>query len=296
MTSQVARPLGCAAEDVLVCSTGVIGRFLPREKLADGIPAAFGRLAASSQAFRDAATAMMTTDTFPKLVTRFRTIAGAKVTVSGVAKGAAMIAPNMATMLAVIMTDAPLGPQPAGAALRHAVERSFNCISVDGHMSTSDTVLLLSANPQGIGPLGPADHAPAPGDDRRNGRGAGAGHHPGCRRGRPLHHARRPRAPLARRGVSDRQGDRRVAARENGNRRRRSELGTDHLGSGLRGCRPLRGGHDPAAQRHSVVQVRSTRRVRRESGFTIDTITVATCTSSSICRSARNRSVSGPAT
>jgi glutamate N-acetyltransferase/amino-acid N-acetyltransferase len=157
MTSQLARPLGCAAEDVLVCSTGVIGRFLPREKLADGIPAAFGRLAASSQAVRDAATAMMTTDTFPKLATRSRTIAGAKVTVSGVAKGAAMIAPNMATMLSVIMTDAPLEPEQASIALRHGVERSFNCISVDGHMSTSDTVLLLSANTRGIKPLGHGD-------------------------------------------------------------------------------------------------------------------------------------------
>lgn len=158
MTSQIARSLGCAEEDVLVCSTGVIGRFLPREKLADGIPAAFGRLATSPKAFRDAATAMMTTDTFPKLVTHTREIAGAMVTVSGAAKGAAMIAPNMATMLAVIMTDAPLGLQRAGAALRHAVERSFNCISVDGHMSTSDTVLLLSANTRDLGLLGPADH------------------------------------------------------------------------------------------------------------------------------------------
>jgi glutamate N-acetyltransferase/amino-acid N-acetyltransferase len=159
MTSEVARKIGCAADDVLVCSTGVIGRFLPRERLSDGIPAVVGKLAASPRAFRDAATAMMTTDTFPKLVTRTRKLAGVVVTVSGVAKGAAMIAPNMATMLSVLMTDAPLNPQQAAAALRHAVDRSFNCISVDGHMSTSDTVLLLSANTRGIGPLGPADHA-----------------------------------------------------------------------------------------------------------------------------------------
>ncbi len=158
MTAQVASSLGCAEEDVLVCSTGVIGRYLPRPKLAEGIPAAVGRLAASSSAFRDAATAMMTTDTFPKLATRSREISGAKFTVSGVAKGAAMIAPNMATMLAVIMTDAPIGPQRASAALKHAVERSFNCVSVDGHMSTSDTVLLLSTNPRDIGLLGPGDH------------------------------------------------------------------------------------------------------------------------------------------
>jgi glutamate N-acetyltransferase/amino-acid N-acetyltransferase len=158
MTAQVARPLGCAEDDVLVCSTGVIGRFLPREKLADGIPIAMNRLASASGSFRDAATAMMTTDTFPKTAARTREIAGAKITVSGAAKGAAMIAPNMATMLALIMTDAPLGSQRAGAALRHAVDRSFNCISVDGHMSTSDTVLLLAANTHQIGLLGPADH------------------------------------------------------------------------------------------------------------------------------------------
>jgi len=158
MTAQVAGSLGCAEDDVLVCSTGVIGRFLPRPKLADGIPAAIGRLASSPASFRDAATAMMTTDTFPKLVSRSREIAGSRFTVSGAAKGAAMIAPNMATMLAVIMTDAPLGPQRAGAALKHAVERSFNCISVDGHMSTSDTVLLFSTNTRDIGLLSPADH------------------------------------------------------------------------------------------------------------------------------------------
>jgi glutamate N-acetyltransferase / amino-acid N-acetyltransferase len=158
MTAQVARPLGCAEDDVLVCSTGVIGRFLPREKLADGIPIAMNRLASASGSFRDAATAMMTTDTFPKTAACTREIAGAKITVSGAAKGAAMIAPNMATMLALIMTDAPLGSQRAGAALRHAVDRSFNCISVDGHMSTSDTVLLLAANTHQIGLLGPADH------------------------------------------------------------------------------------------------------------------------------------------
>jgi glutamate N-acetyltransferase / amino-acid N-acetyltransferase len=158
MTAQVAGALGCAEDDALVCSTGVIGRFLPRPKLADGIPAAISRLASSPASFRNAATAMMTTDTFPKLASRSREIAGSRFTVSGAAKGAAMIAPNMATMLAVIMTDAPLGTQRAGAALKHAVERSFNCISVDGHMSTSDTVLLFSTNTREIGLLSPADH------------------------------------------------------------------------------------------------------------------------------------------
>jgi len=155
MTAEVAKGLGCPAEDILVCSTGVIGRFLPREKLQQGIPAVVERLAATPRALHDAAIAIMTTDTFPKLVTRSRKLAGATVTVSGVAKGAAMIAPNMATMLSVILTDAPLSPQQTEAALCHAVAKSFNCISVDGHMSTSDTVLLFSSGASGSRPFDP---------------------------------------------------------------------------------------------------------------------------------------------
>ncbi len=154
MTAEVAQRLDCSPEDVLVCSTGVIGRFLPREKLAGGIPAVAGRLASSPESFRDAATAMMTTDTFPKLATRSRQVGTTEVRVSGVAKGAAMIAPNMATMLSVIMTDAALDQRQADSVLRHAVERSFNSISVDGHMSTSDTVLLLASNARDASQLG----------------------------------------------------------------------------------------------------------------------------------------------
>ncbi len=157
MTAEVARQLGCAAEDVLVCSTGVIGRFLPREKLAAGIPNVAGRLASTAEGFRTAATAIMTTDTFPKLATACRQVGGAEVRVSGVAKGAAMIAPNMATMLSVIMTDAALDPRQADPMLRHAVERSFNSISVDGHMSTSDTVLFLASGDRQRAPLGERD-------------------------------------------------------------------------------------------------------------------------------------------
>ncbi len=157
MTAEVAHRLDCSSEDVLVCSTGVIGRFLPREKLAAGIPAVAGRLSSSAESLRDAATAMMTTDTFAKLATRVRRVEAADVRVSGVAKGAAMIAPNMATMLSVIMTDAALDPRQADALLRHAVDRSFNSISVDGHMSTSDTVLLLASGAQQSASLGDRD-------------------------------------------------------------------------------------------------------------------------------------------
>jgi glutamate N-acetyltransferase/amino-acid N-acetyltransferase len=159
MTAEVAHQLDCSAEDVLVCSTGVIGRFLPREKLAAGIPAAASRLASSAENFRDAATAMMTTDTFPKLATRSRRVGTSDLRVSGVAKGAAMIAPNMATMLSVVMTDAALDLRQTDSILRHAVERSFNCISVDGHMSTSDTVLLLASGARQVPSLDGGDLA-----------------------------------------------------------------------------------------------------------------------------------------
>ncbi|MEX2288022.1 MAG: bifunctional glutamate N-acetyltransferase/amino-acid acetyltransferase ArgJ [Planctomycetaceae bacterium] len=144
MTEQVAAHLDCEARDVLVCSTGVIGHFLPRDKLAAGIPQVVERLAATPAAFADAARGIMTTDTFSKQATREATIDGTSVRVSGAAKGAAMIAPNMATMLAVLMTDAEVSPTEADAMLRHAVDRSFHCISVEGHTSTSDTVILMA--------------------------------------------------------------------------------------------------------------------------------------------------------
>ena len=157
MTAEVARRLACSEDDVLVCSTGVIGHFLPREKLASGIPQVVDRLAATPDAFASAARAMMTTDTRPKLAMRQAEVAGQRVTVSGAAKGAAMIGPNMATMLAVILTDAALSPSEADAVLRHAVDDSFNAISVEGHTSTSDSVLLLASGAAGSSA---ASHSP----------------------------------------------------------------------------------------------------------------------------------------
>lgn len=153
MTAEVASRLGCADEDVLVCSTGVIGRFLPKEKLAAGIPAVVEKLAAEDSAFVDAARGIMTTDTVHKQSTRTCEVNGKTVRVSGCSKGAAMIAPNMATMLAVVMTDAELTPEQADALLRHAVDRSFNCITVEGHTSTSDSVILLANGAAGAGPV-----------------------------------------------------------------------------------------------------------------------------------------------
>ncbi|MFQ5731062.1 MAG: bifunctional glutamate N-acetyltransferase/amino-acid acetyltransferase ArgJ [Planctomycetaceae bacterium] len=157
MTERVAGLIGCEAQSVLVCSTGVIGRFLPREKLDAGFPAAVGRLAHSPAAFHDAARGMMTTDTFPKQCVREVAVGGRPVRVSGAAKGAAMIAPNMATMLAVVMTDAGLDPSDADRMLRHAVGDSFNCISVEGHTSTSDSVILLANGASGVAPTEPSD-------------------------------------------------------------------------------------------------------------------------------------------
>jgi len=151
ITATVATEIGAAAEDVLVCSTGVIGRFLPKEKIAAGIPLVAKKLGATAEHLETAARSIMTTDTVPKIVTRKLNSGDKTWTVTGVCKGAAMIAPNMATMLSVIMTDVSISADEAHSLVKHAVDRSFNCISVDGHTSTSDTVLLL-ANGQ-AGPI-----------------------------------------------------------------------------------------------------------------------------------------------
>lgn len=150
MTALVAEQIGCAATDVLVCSTGVIGHFLPMDKLAAGIPSAVAKLQPTSVAFESAARGIMTTDTVPKQAMRQVTIGGKTVTVSGACKGAAMIAPNMATMLGVVMTDARLSIGAGTPLLKAAVDTSFNCISVDQHTSTSDTVLLLANGASGV--------------------------------------------------------------------------------------------------------------------------------------------------
>jgi glutamate N-acetyltransferase/amino-acid N-acetyltransferase len=149
MAALVAEKIGCQPNDVLVCSTGVIGRLLPMERLTAGIADASTKLAATAEAFQLAARAMMTTDTVPKQSVREVRIGDKTVRISGVCKGAAMIAPNMATMLCVIMTDAALSPELAKSVISVAVEDSFNCISVDGHESTSDSVILLANGASG---------------------------------------------------------------------------------------------------------------------------------------------------
>lgn len=159
MTDETARAVGCDVEDVVVCSTGIIGHFLPREALGSGIPRAATQLSDTAEAFHDAANGMLTTDTFAKQSSKTVSVNGSTVRVSGAAKGAAMIGPNMATMLAVIMTDAELSPAETDTMLRHAVNRSFNCISVEGHTSTSDTVFLFANGAAGAGPLDDASRA-----------------------------------------------------------------------------------------------------------------------------------------
>ncbi|NOX54778.1 MAG: bifunctional glutamate N-acetyltransferase/amino-acid acetyltransferase ArgJ [Planctomycetes bacterium] len=150
MTAEIAQRLDCPPEDVLVCSTGVIGRPLPREKLAAGIPVLMELLGSDPHAFLEAARGMMTTDTVPKQAFRTFELASREVRLSAVAKGAAMIGPNMATMLAVILTDLHLDPRTADTMLRQSVDRSFNCISVEGHTSTSDSVILLANGASGV--------------------------------------------------------------------------------------------------------------------------------------------------
>lgn len=158
MTAMVASKLGCSPTDVLVMSTGVIGRPMPMDKVRRGIDSAIAGLAPGEEAFVRASTAIMTTDAFRKSITASIEIQGSPYRVAAMAKGAGMIAPNMATMLAVVMTDAQLSPEQCDLALRYGVDRTFNCISVDGHMSTSDTVLLL-ANGAASGPLSPEEFA-----------------------------------------------------------------------------------------------------------------------------------------
>ncbi len=140
--ARTAKLLGCAPNDVFVASTGVIGVKLPVEKIVDTLPAV--QRALSPSAWEPAAKAIMTTDTFAKGATRRAEIGGVPVTINGICKGSGMIAPDMATMLAFVFTDAKL---PAGVLqklLAAGVDRSFNCITVDGDTSTSDTVLLCA--------------------------------------------------------------------------------------------------------------------------------------------------------
>lgn len=157
MAALAAAACDAREDQALVLSTGLIGEYLPMDKIARGIDAAAAGLAHDEEALMSAARGMLTTDTVHKLAGRRLSLSGREIHITGMAKGAAMIGPNMATMLGLILTDAPLDPQPAQDALAAAVNDSFNCISVDGHMSTNDTVLLLANAAAGGNPLAGRD-------------------------------------------------------------------------------------------------------------------------------------------
>src|SRR6185436_15667594 len=142
-----ADALRCRPAEVLVLSTGVIGRHLDMQKLARGIAAVTSPDARPDAAA--AACAILTTDTRPKVAARQVAIGGQLVTISGFCKGSGMIHPNMATMLAIITTDASAAPELLQAALRSAIDCSINRVSVDGDMSTNDTALLLASGAAG---------------------------------------------------------------------------------------------------------------------------------------------------
>lgn len=137
-----AAAFDCPQNQVFVSSTGVIGEPLPVERLVQALPRLKGNLAPG--AWRAVADAIMTTDTFAKGATRTARIDGATVTINGIAKGSGMIAPDMATMLAYVFTDAAIDQGPLQAALSAAANKSFNAITVDSDTSTSDTVLLCA--------------------------------------------------------------------------------------------------------------------------------------------------------
>jgi glutamate N-acetyltransferase / amino-acid N-acetyltransferase len=150
MTALVAAELGCRPVEVLVCSTGLIGFDLPMDVIGAGIPELVAGCGDGPEAAIAAAEAICTTDTRRKETV----VRVGDCTVGGMAKGAAMLAPNMATMLAVLTTDAEVAPAELHAILRAAVTESFNAITVDGCTSTNDTVILLAS-----GRAGPADPA-----------------------------------------------------------------------------------------------------------------------------------------
>jgi glutamate N-acetyltransferase/amino-acid N-acetyltransferase len=141
--------VGCRPEQVCVASTGIIGHPLPMARLLAGIRAAHGALAADQAAARSAERAIMTTDTRPKAAAARSAAGGRAFHVGGMAKGSGMIAPNMATMLAFVTTDAQVLPEVLDSAVRQTVDLTFNRITVDGDSSTNDTVLVLASGASG---------------------------------------------------------------------------------------------------------------------------------------------------
>ena len=143
----LASQLGCKAAEILPFSTGVIGERLPRERIVAGLPSCLASL--NQNGWAEAAHGIMTTDTLPKGSSRQVKIGSRTVTVTGIAKGAGMIRPDMATMLAFVATDAAVAPPALQAIISKAVNKSFNRITVDGDTSTNDACVLLASGTAG---------------------------------------------------------------------------------------------------------------------------------------------------
>lgn len=137
-----------STQEILPFSTGVIGEQLPVEPFKQAFPAALDGLAAEN--WLDAAKAIMTTDTLPKAISKQLTINGKEVSLTGIAKGAGMIEPNMATMLAYVATDAAIEPEALQSMLKKAADLSFNSITVDGDTSTNDALVLMATGKSGV--------------------------------------------------------------------------------------------------------------------------------------------------
>ncbi len=152
--AQVAAHLTCEPSEVFVSSTGVIGVPLPKDKAREGVAAA---LEAAPCSWEDAAATIGTTDTFPKGAVAEAMVGGKRVTVAGIIKGSGMIAPDMATMLGYLFTDAAVEPGFLQQCLSAANESTFACITVDSDTSTSDTVLAFATGKAGNAPLGSSD-------------------------------------------------------------------------------------------------------------------------------------------
>lgn len=159
MCEMTAGALGAATEEVHVCTTGVIGVPLSMEKIEQGVPRVAQAL--SPTAWEDAAEAICTTDAFRKMAGRRWSVGDREVRLIGIAKGAGMIHPDMATMLAFLATDARVESGLLESVLRHAVRDSFNSISVDGDTSTNDTVLLMANGHADNDPIAPGTDAAA---------------------------------------------------------------------------------------------------------------------------------------
>jgi glutamate N-acetyltransferase/amino-acid N-acetyltransferase len=153
MCAAAAKEIETKPSNVLVASTGIIGKQLPMKKIAAGIPKAVAKLSASASAGLEFVRAIMTTDTRPKQAVRTLKVSGCDVTIAGVIKGAGMIGPNMATTLSFITTDAAISKPLLGRALKRAVGDSLNKLTIDGHQSTNDTCMILASGLAGNRPI-----------------------------------------------------------------------------------------------------------------------------------------------